>query len=87
MAIGYTAFQPHTLPAVALEQEPSRRPDPIEAVELGRVLLCVSFEGKEILADEFGSLLIHRLGIRPSTGSSSATVSGTSGKSYTSHTT
>jgi muconolactone delta-isomerase len=29
--LGYTAFQPHTLPAVALEQEPSRRPDPIEA--------------------------------------------------------
>jgi hypothetical protein len=49
MAIGYTAFQPHTLPAVALEQEPSRRPDPIEAVELGRVLLCVSFDGKKIL--------------------------------------
>jgi hypothetical protein len=34
-------------------------------------LLYVSFDGKEILADEFGSLLIFiRLGIQPSAGSS-----------------
>jgi hypothetical protein len=43
MAIGYTAFQPHTLPAVALEQEPSLRPDPIKAMEPCRMFFNVSF--------------------------------------------
>jgi hypothetical protein len=41
-------------------------------VEPGRVLLDVSFDGKEVLVNELGRLLIGiRLGIQPSTSSSS----------------
>jgi hypothetical protein len=72
VAIRQIAFQSHTLLAVAIEQVHSRRPDRSKAVEPGRVFLYVSFDGKEIFVNEFGSLLIGiRLGIQPSTSSSS----------------
>jgi len=68
---GHLAFQSHTLFAFAVEQEHSWCPDRIKAVEPCRMFLNVRFYRKEILADEFGSLLIFiRLGTRPSTGSS-----------------
>ena len=83
MAIRQIAFQPHTLPAVAVEQEQSRCPDRIKAVEPCRMFLNVGFYWKEILADEFGSLLIFiRLGIQPSTGSSPALKSSKMGRNY-----
>jgi ribosomal protein L24E len=66
------AFQSHTLPAIAIEQEHRRSPDCIKAVEPGRVFLYVRFDGKKVLVDELGSSLICiRLGIQPSTCSSS----------------
>ena len=66
------AFESHTLLTIRIEQEHSRRPDRGKAVEPGRVLLDVSFDGKEVLVNELGRLLIGiRLGIQPSTSSSS----------------
>ena len=71
VVVGQIAFQSHTLFARSIEQEHSRRPDRIEAVEPCRVLFDVGFHWKEVLADELGSLLIFiRLGIQPSAGSS-----------------
>lgn len=71
VVVGQIAFQPHTLFAGHIEQENSRRPDRIEAVEPCRMLFDVGFYRKEVFADEFGSLLIFiRLGIQPSAGSS-----------------
>ena len=71
---GRTLARYHDFPrarAFAVEQEHSWRPDRIKAVEPCRMFLNVSFYWKEILADEFGGLLIFiRLGIQPSTGSS-----------------
>jgi hypothetical protein len=72
IAIRKIAFQSYTLPAIAVEQEHRWRPDRIEAMEPSRVFLYVSFNGKEVLVDEIGSLLICiRLGIQPSTCTSS----------------
>jgi hypothetical protein len=71
VVVGQITLQSRTLFALAVEQEHSWCPDRIEAVEPCRMFLDVSFYRKEILADEFGSLLIFiRLGIQPSTGSS-----------------
>ena len=53
---------------ITVEQEHSRCPDRIKAVKPCWVFLDVCFYRKEILADDFGSLLIFiRLGIQPST--------------------
>jgi hypothetical protein len=72
IAIRQITFQSHTLLTLAIEQEHSRRPYRSKAVEPGRVFFYVSFDGKEIFVNEFGSLLIGiRLGIQPSTSSSS----------------
>jgi hypothetical protein len=66
------AFESHTLLTIGIEQQHSRRPDRSKAMEPSRVFLYVSFDGKEILVDELGSLLICiRLGIQPSTCTSS----------------
>ena len=70
--VGKIAFQARTLLALAIEQEHRRRPDRIKAVKPCRVFLNVSFQRKEVFVDELRSLLIFiRLGIQPSTGSSS----------------
>jgi hypothetical protein len=57
----------------AHDKEKTRRcPDHIKAVKPARVFLYVSFDGKEVLVNELGSFLICiRLGIQPSTRSSS----------------
>ena len=68
IVVGQIAFQSHTLFAGSIEQEYSRRPDRIEAVEPCRVLFNVGFYRKEVFADELGSFLIFiGLGIQPST--------------------
>jgi hypothetical protein len=58
IAIWQIAFQSYTLLPIAVEQEHRWGPDRIEAVEPSRVFLYVSFEGKEVLMNEIGSLLI-----------------------------
>ena len=58
IAIWQIAFQSYTLLPIAVEQEHRWGPDRIEAVEPSRVSLYVSFEGKEVLMNEIGSLLI-----------------------------
>ena len=71
VVVGQIAFQPHTLFAGRIEQEHSRRPNRIEAVEPCRMLFDVGFYRQEVFADELGSLLIFiRVGIQPSAGSS-----------------
>src|SRR5246500_5870647 len=66
------AFESHTFLTIGIEQEHSRRPARGKAVEPSRVLLDVSLDGKEVLVNELGRLLIGiRLGIQPSTSSSS----------------
>jgi hypothetical protein len=66
------AFESHTFLTIRIEQEHSRRPDRGKAMEPGRVLLDVSLDWKEVFVNELGRLLIGiRLGIQPSTSSSS----------------
>jgi len=52
--LGQITFQSRTLLAASIEQEHSRRPDRIEAVEPCRVLFDVGFYWEEVFANELG---------------------------------
>jgi hypothetical protein len=66
------AFKAYTFLAIAIKQEDRRCPDCTKAVEPSRVFLDMSSDGKEVFMDELGGLLICiRLGIQPSTCTSS----------------
>jgi hypothetical protein len=70
--VGQIPLKPHTFLAVAVQQEDSRRPDRVIAVEPCRMFLDVSFDGKKVFADEVRRrLILVRFGIQPSTGPSS----------------
>ena len=47
IVLGQIAFQPHTLLALAIEEEHSRRPNRIKAAQPCRMFLNVSFYRKE----------------------------------------
>ena len=72
ISVGQIALKSYTLLALAIEEEHSRCPDRIKAVEPCWVFLDVRFYWKEILVDELVSFLVFiRLGVQPSTSSSS----------------
>src|SRR5437868_344283 len=72
IVVGQIAFKSYLLFALTIEEEHSRCPDRTKAVEPYRMFLDVSFYWKEIFVDELGSFLVFiRLGIQPSTSSSS----------------
>lgn len=66
------AFQSHPLFAIAVEQQHRWCPHRTKPVEPCRVLFNVCFDRQEVLVDEVRGLLICvRLGVQPSTRSSS----------------